>query len=80
MSENVKEMLDDFVVNLEFSVSDLNVLLNALNTPYQTPTTTFSYFVNVIQNQAGPQVQKVKADLETVAKAQAKAQEENENE
>jgi len=69
MSENVKEMLDDFVVNLEFSVRDLNVLLNALNTPYQTPTTAFAYFVNVIQNQAGPQVEKARKDLETVSQA-----------
>jgi hypothetical protein len=76
MSENVKEMLDDFVVNLEFSVRDLNVLLNALNTPYQTPTTAFAYFVNVIQNQAGSQVQKAKADLETVAKAQEESKNE----
>lgn len=70
MSEKTKEMLDDFVVTLEFSVRDLNVLLNALNMPSQTATTAFAYFVNAIQNQAGPQVQKVQTDLEAVMKSQ----------
>jgi hypothetical protein len=70
MSEKMKEMLDDFAVTLEFSVRDLNVLLNALNMPNQTATTAFAYFVNVIQNQAGPQVQKAKTDLEAVIKSQ----------
>jgi len=70
MSEKTKEMLDDFVVTLEFSVRDVNVLLNALNMPSQTATTAFAYFVNVIQNQAGPQVQKAKTDLEVVMKSQ----------
>ena len=69
MSEKTKEMLDDFVVTLEFSVHDLNVLLNALNMPNKTATTAFAYFVNVIQNQAGPQVEKARKDLETVSQA-----------
>lgn len=73
MSEKTNQLLDDFVVNLEFSVRDLNVLLNALDKPTVTSTTAFAYFINVIQNQAGPQVMKVKGDLEAVAKAQAKA-------
>ena len=76
MSEKIKGMLDDFAVTLEFSVRDVNVLLNALNMPSQTATTTFAYFVNAIQNQAGPQVQKAKTDLEAVMKSQ----EENKNE
>lgn len=70
MTEKTNQLLDDFVVNLEFSVRDLNILLNALDKPFVTSTTAFSYFINVIQNQAGPQVMKAKNDLDAVAKAQ----------
>jgi len=69
MSENVKEMLDDFVVTIELSIKDINVLLNCLNTPHQMPTTTAVYFINALQNQAGPQVEKARKDLETVSQA-----------
>ena len=71
MSEN-KELpaVDDFVVTLEFAVKEVNALLNILNTPNQVPTTTFVAFINMIQQQAGPQVQKAQESLEAVAKAQ----------
>jgi len=52
MSDKTKQMLDDFAVNLEFTVRDLNILLNMLDKPFQSPTTAFSYFINMIQNQA----------------------------
>ena len=71
MSEN-KELpsVDDFVVNIEMSVKEVNGLLNVLNTPNQVPTTTYVAFINLIQQQAGPQVQQAKDSLEAVAKAQ----------
>jgi hypothetical protein len=71
MSEN-KELpaVDDFVVNIEMSVKEVNALLNVLNTPNQVPTTTYVAFINLIQQQAGPQVQQAKDSLEAVAKAQ----------
>ncbi len=69
MSEKVKEMLDEFVVTLEMSVRDVNVLLNAINLPSQVPATTAIYFINLIQGQAGPQVEKAKGSLEAVEKA-----------
>jgi hypothetical protein len=62
--------VDDFVVTLEFSVKEVNALLNVLNTPNQVPTTTFVAFINMIQQQAGPQVQKAQDSLVAVAKAQ----------
>ena len=62
--------VDDFVVTLEFSVKEVNSLLNILNTPNQVPTTTFVAFINIIQQQAGPQVQKAQDSLAAVAKAQ----------
>ena len=70
MTEQVKNPLDDFVVTLEFPVKEVNALLNILNTPNQVPTTTFAAFINMIQQQAAPQVQKAEEGLQAVAKAQ----------
>ena len=70
MTEEVKNMLDDFVVTLEFPVREVNALLNILNTPNAVPTTTFVAFINMIQQQATPQVEKAQQGLEAVAKAQ----------
>jgi hypothetical protein len=67
-------MLDDFVVTLEFPVKEVNALLNILNTPNQVPTTTYVAFINMIQQQAGPQVQKAQDSLAAVAKAQDEPQ------
>jgi len=71
MSEN-KELpsVDDFAVTLEFAVKEVNALLNILNTPHQVPATTLVAFINLIQQQAGPQVQQAQDGLAAVAKAQ----------
>ena len=75
MSEN-KELpsVDDFVVTLEFAVKDVNTLLNILNMPSQAPVVTLAAFINGIQMQAGPQVQKAQDSLAAVAKAQDEPQ------
>jgi hypothetical protein len=75
MSEN-KELpsVDDFVVNLEFAVKDVNTLLNILNMPSQAPVVTLAAFINGIQMQAGPQVKKAEESLAAVAKAQDESQ------
>lgn len=70
MSEKELPSVDDFVVTLEFAVKEVNALLNILNTPNAVPTTTFVAFINMIQQQAGPQVAKAQESLEAVAKAQ----------
>ena len=70
MSESTLPAVDDFVVTLEMSVKEVNALLNVLNTPNAVPTTTFVAFINMIQQQAGPQVQKAQESLAAVAKAQ----------
>ena len=71
MSENKQlPAVDDFVVTLEMSVKEVNALLNILNTPNAVPTTTFVAFINLIQQQATPQVQKAQESLAAVAKAQ----------
>lgn len=70
MSESNLPAVDDFVVTLEFAVKEVNALLNILNTPNQVPATTLVAFINLIQQQAGPQVAKAQESLEAVAKAQ----------
>jgi hypothetical protein len=70
MSEETIPSVDDFVVTLEFAVKELNALLNILNTPNQVPATTLVAFINLIQQQAGPQVKQAQEGLKAVAKAQ----------
>lgn len=74
MSEKELPSVDDFVVTLEFAVKEVNALLNILNTPHQVPATTLVAFINMIQQQAGPQVQKAQDSLAAVAKAQDEPQ------
>jgi len=62
-----KELLDDFNVTLEFSVKEINALLNVLA---QSPFIQVVGFINAIQEQAGPQVEHARASLEAVEKAQ----------
>ena len=62
-----KELLDDFNVTLEFSVKEINALLNVLA---QSPFIQVVGFINAIQTQAGPQVEHAKTSLEAVEKAQ----------
>jgi hypothetical protein len=62
-----KELLDDFNVTLEFSVKEINGLLNVLA---QSPFIQVVGFINEIQAQAGPQVEQARASLEAVEKAQ----------
>jgi hypothetical protein len=69
MKEKVEAALDDFSVTLEFSVKEINALLNILNMPIQVPAVTLVNFINAIQMQALPQVEKAKAGLEAVLNA-----------
>ena len=62
-----QELLDDFNVTLEFSVKEINGLLNVLA---QSPFIQVVGFINEIQAQAGPQVEQAKNSLEAVEKAQ----------
>lgn len=66
MSEKVTELLDDFNVTLEFSVKEINALLNVLA---QSPFIQVVGYINAIQNQAGPQVEQARKNLEAVEKA-----------
>ena len=69
MKEKVEAALNDFAVTLEFSVKEVNALLNILNMPNQVPAITLVNFINAIQMQAQPQVEKAKAGLEAAFNA-----------
>ena len=69
MKDKVDAALNDFAVTLEFSVKEVNALLNILNTPSQVPAITLVSFINAIQMQAQPQVEKAKAGLEAAFNA-----------
>ena len=73
-NDSTTPVVDDFVVTLEFAVKEVNALLNILNTPQQVPATTLVAFINLIQQQAGPQVLKAQESLAAVAKAQDESQ------
>jgi hypothetical protein len=64
-----ENVLDDFAVTVQFSIKEINSLLNILNTPTQVPATTLVAFINLIQQQAAPQAQKAADSLVAVAKA-----------
>ena len=62
-----KKLLDDFSVTLEFSIKEIDMLLNVLA---QSPFIHVAGFINEIQAQVGPQVEHARKSLEAVEKAQ----------
>lgn len=66
MSDKVNDLLGDFNITLDFSVNEINALLNILA---QAPFIQVVGFVNAIQNQAGPQIEQARKNLEAVEKA-----------
>ena len=69
MSDELNKRLDETPVALQFTVQEVNILLNVLNMPLQAPAMTLAGFINAIQNQAGPQVEKAKAAFEAIKNA-----------
>ena len=66
MSDKVKELLNDFNVTLEFSVGDINALLNILA---KEPYIQVAGIIGEIQRQALPQIDQARKNLEAVEKA-----------
>jgi len=58
--------LDDFTVTLEYTVKEINALLNLLG---QLPFVQAMGAINSIHVQVGPQVEKAKASLDAAIKA-----------
>lgn len=62
--------INDFAVSLEFTVGELNGLVNLLNRPNQATVSDCMYFIASLQKQAEPQIVKAQAGLDAVKKAQ----------
>jgi hypothetical protein len=58
--------IDDFSVALEFTVGQLNTLLNMLNNPSQGQTIAWMWYINELQRQAEPQIAKAQAGLDAI--------------
>jgi hypothetical protein len=64
--------IDDFAVTIELTVKEINVLLNILNNPLHTNSVSLVTFIQLLQMQAGPQIEKAQASLKAVEEAQKK--------
>jgi hypothetical protein len=67
--------IDDFSVQLEFTVAQLNTLLNIMNNPMQGQTIAWSWYMNELQRQAEPQIAKAQAALDAIKKTEEKKDE-----
>jgi hypothetical protein len=65
-------MIDDFSVQLEFTVGELNGLVNLLNRPQVATVSDCMYFITAFQRQAEPQIVKAQAALDAVKKTEEK--------
>ena len=54
--------LDDKIMTLQFSVRDINGIINALNQPSQTPVVLLANIIAAIQAQCGPQIDALNAN------------------
>ena len=50
------------MIKLEFTVDQVNTLLNILNTPQNAQTVNLAFFIQAVQDQAGPQVAKLQEE------------------
>lgn len=48
------------VLQFEFTIEQANAILNALNMPSQTPVTVASHLINLMHEQAAPQIAEIK--------------------
>jgi len=59
-------------ISIDFTVEQINSLLNILNTPTQVPTVVLFNFISLIQQQAEPQFKKLEETQKAIADALAK--------
>ncbi len=67
--EQILKQLNEFVATVELPIQDWNVLVNILNTPQQVQTVILARFIEILQNQVGPQATKAREALEAVMNA-----------
>jgi hypothetical protein len=63
-------MIEDFSVNLEFTVGELNGLVNLLNRPNMASVSDCIYFISSLQKQAEPQIVKAQEAIDAIKKTQ----------
>jgi hypothetical protein len=68
--------INDFAVQLEFTVGELNGLVSLLNRPQMATVSDCMYFISAFQKQAQPQIVKAQAGLDAVKKTKEKKGEE----
>ena len=64
MSDNLDDKLGNKVVTLQYTLRNVNEMINMMNKPLLTPTMAWANFINDIHMQVGPQVQKMNEELE----------------
>jgi len=55
----MSDPLDTFVVTLQYTLKDINLLINSMNRPYETPVMQWANFINDIHLQIEPQVKEL---------------------
>ena len=55
--------IENSVVTLQYTLRNINELINMLNMPSSTPVMAFANFINDIHLQIGPQIQKLNEEM-----------------
>ena len=77
MNEQVMTALDEVAVTVELPLKRWNQMLNAFNMPNATPSMMWAGFIQEVDMQASPQVQKAKAAIEAALKVNDGSNQEN---
>lgn len=69
MNEQVMKLLDEISVTIEMPLRDVNTLINILNVPQHSQCVLNTMFIQEIQKQTSPQIEKAKTTLESIHNA-----------
>jgi hypothetical protein len=58
-----KDDMNKHVVTLQYTLHNINELINMMNKPFQTPTMAWANYINDLHLQIGPQIQKMNEEL-----------------
>lgn len=64
--------IGNFVVTIEYALSDVDELINMLNQPLAVPVVTWAKHIDMLQRQVAPQANEMKANLAKVKEATEK--------
>jgi hypothetical protein len=66
----------DFIITLEVTIDQANEMVNMCNNPLRVPTVTWAKYIDLIQQQAQPQIAKMEASMAVVKKSQEERKDE----